>query len=244
MKRYGIIGRPLAQSPSKDYFEEYFAKHSIDAVFQKYELKNLKNFRTFLKKEKLSGLLVTLPFKEEAYTLADSVNIPSLQASNILSIFHEEERIHIEAYNTDYLAFKDDLLSLNPDFTKPALIIGHGGAAKAVAYALWLLGISSDFVSRGMIISGRAESVLSTEKLSTYGLIVNATPLGMGSLQNQAPDINYNAVSPLCIAYDLVYNPEKTLFLSKCEEAGCRIHNGKNMLMRIYKMALETWKIH
>lgn len=243
MRRFGIIGNPLAQSPSTIFFEDYFHKNNIDAEFIAYELNALDNFESFLKSEGMEGLLVTIPFKEKAFALAHSHDLEELQAANMLDISHSDGKCLMRAYNTDFLAFQQDLLSVNSDVAGKALILGNGGASKAVAYALHNIGIQYDIISRIHFEGEKKWQNLDAIELKNYAIIINTTPLGMSPLEHEFLPLNYSKLKPSTIAYDLVYKPEKTLFLEKCEDAGCIIRNGKQMLMRIYDLALEKWNL-
>ena len=227
MRRFGIIGNPLTQSPSGIFFEEYFHKNNIDAEFNAYELHSLDNFESFLISERIEGLLVTIPYKEKAFALAHSYGHEELQATNMLSISQSGGKCHIHAHNTDFLAFQQYLLSLNPKIDEKALILGSGGASKAVAYALDNIGIQYDIYGRVESKTGKEWQNPDTIELSKYALVINTTPLGMAPLENEFPPLDYSKLKAETIAYDLVYKPEKTLFLEKCETVGCRIRNGK-----------------
>lgn len=240
MRRFGIIGNPLVQSPSKEVFDRHFAEKGIDAGFFLYELVNLNNFRAFLLRERLEGLLVTIPFKEEVFALATEKDYPDLPATNMISIRYENDDVFIRAHNTDFIAFYDDLETLNPDKNKPALIIGNGGAAKAVAYALKAKGYSYSVWGREYV-NGKRVWQNCPAQVGELGLVINTTPLGMVSLENECPPLDYSKLSPGCIAYDLVYKPAETLFLSKCKAMQCKTANGRGMLDRVYKMAFEKW---
>lgn len=243
MKKYGIIGKPVQHSLSKEYFDEYFSQNNILAKFTLYELDDLNDFHAFLRTENLNGLLITIPFKEQIFRLPDIKDMSELAAANVISCEQQSPKSIIKAYNCDWSAFQEELLSMNPDKSKMALILGTGGAAKAVAYALKKCNIEFDMVSRQKKEKQITYKELSEKSLSEYSVIINTTPLGMFPLGNQCPDINYSQIEVGSIAFDLIYNPEKTLFLKKCQENECHILNGKGMVLKVYKKALEIWNL-
>ncbi len=242
MRRFGIIGNPLAQSPSKEVFDAHFSKTGVDAEFHIYELENLNDFRAFLFRERPEGLLVTIPYKEEVFAMAAEKDHPDLLATNMISIRYENDDVFIRAHNTDFTAFFEDLETLSPDMSKPALIIGDGGAAKAVVYALKAKGYSYSVWGR-KDENGKRVWQDCPAHVGELGLVINTTPLGMAPLENECPPLDYTKLTPGCIAYDLVYKPAETLFLLKCKAMQCKTANGRGMLDRVYRMAMDMWKL-
>ena len=243
MKKYGIIGKPVQHSLSKAFFDKYFIQNKILAKFTVYELDNVNDFQKFLKTEKLNGLLITIPYKEQVFQLSDIQNMPDLSAANVISFNQHENSSIIKAFNCDWSAFQEELLSMNPDKSKSALILGTGGAAKAVAYALKKCNMKFDIASRQKNDNLITYKELFTKSLCKYSVIINTTPLGMYPNENQCPDIDYSQIEVGTIAFDLIYKPEKTLFLKKCLENKCYIQNGRGMVLKVYQKALDIWDL-
>lgn len=242
MQEYGLIGRPLAHSFSPRFFARFFAQQGIEAYYKAHELQSVHELPELLAQHpKLIGLNVTMPYKEEVlkYCHHLSPEVEDLQAANVLYIHHESEGIRIEAYNSDVLGFR---LSLEPMLmgrsVRTAMILGTGGAARAVGYALRQLGIRYQYVSRspsGADCVGYDEA---SQLLPSVELVINASPVGYDL--SQAPTLDYSTIGPQHICYDLIYNPEETRFLSLAKRQGAITKNGQEMLER---QALEAWRI-
>lgn len=239
MKRFGLIGFPLTHSFSQKYFTEKFTQEHIDAVYDKYPIASIDAFPALLKKHPdLSGLNVTIPHKETVMRYLDKKSdiVSAVGACNCIAI----GKGTLVGHNTDVTGFRnslDEWLSVVP---RKALILGTGGAAKAVYYVLAQLKIACRFVSRKPSNRALSYEQLTPAIMSEYKLIVNTTPLGMFPHIVEAPPIPYETLQPEHALYDLIYNPAKTLFLQKGEQAGARIKNGMDMLII---QAEESWKI-
>ncbi|HET9057909.1 MAG TPA: shikimate dehydrogenase [Chitinophagaceae bacterium] len=241
MNVFGLIGYPLTHSFSKNYFTEKFQKEGIrDCVYENFPIENIRYLTDLLQNHPdLKGLNVTIPYKEQVIPFLDERDeiVEATGACNCIKIDNGK----LKGFNTDVTGFENSLKkNLQPHHTK-ALILGKGGAAKAVAYVLQKLGIDYVFVSRrkedGNTISYHQ---LTIEFLQTHLLLINTTPLGMFPKTEDCPDIAYDYLTPQHHLYDLVYNPAKTLFLQKGEEKGSTIQNGYEMLLL---QAEESWKI-
>lgn len=242
MQEYGLIGRPLSHSFSPRFFARFFAEQGIDACYKAHELQSIEELPELLDRQpQLIGLNVTMPYKEEVlqYCHFISPEVSDLQAANVLYIQRTSEGIYLEAYNSDVLGFR---LSLEPLLlgrsVRSALVLGTGGAARAVAYALCQLGISYRYVSRspsGADCVGYDEA---SQLLPSVELVINASPVGYDL--SQAPTLDYSTIGPQHICYDLIYNPEETRFLSLAKAQGALTKNGQEMLER---QALEAWRI-
>lgn len=241
MKLYGLLGKTLKHSFSKSYFTEKFAREHInDHRYDNFELESIGQLPQLLKQHPdLCGLNVTIPYKEEVIPFLDVQNdmVQKIRACNCIKII--DGKLH--GYNTDVIGFRQSLErgGLKPGHKK-ALVLGTGGAAKAVQYALESLGIDCTIVSRT-----KKEDVLSYEELDKdimqqHQVIVNTSPVGMYPKVNEAPQIPYSLITPDHYLFDLTYNPEKTLFLQRGEEQGATICNGHEMLIL---QAEESWRI-
>lgn len=241
MKVYGLIGYPLGHSFSQKYFTEKFEQLGITGcIYKVFPLKDINSFSELLKNSPdLCGLNVTIPHKQNIIPfLTDITHLPEgMNACNCIAIKDGKLR----GYNTDVLGFEQSLSEHLKPHHKKALILGNGGAADAVKYVLQKLGIDYKVVSRQLHNSSHLTySDLNEVIISEYKLIINTTPLGTYPQTDECPYIPYQYVSPQHYLFDLVYNPEKTLFLQKGEQEGAIIKNGYDMLVI---QAEESWKI-
>ena len=241
MKLYGLVGYPLTHSFSKKYFTEKFQQEGIhDCVYENFPLETIGQLKDLLQNQSgLQGLNVTIPYKEQVIPFLNEMNdvVKATGACNCIKI----EGGKLKGFNTDVIGFEKSLTKFLQPYHIKALIFGTGGAAKAVEYVLQKLGIDYLFVSRK---KGTDKTIsyheLKVEILQEYLLLINTTPLGMYPKVDDCPDIAYNYLTPQHHLFDLVYNPEKTLFLQKGEGQGATIQNGYEMLLL---QAEESWRI-
>ncbi len=230
MKQFGLIGLPLEHSFSKEYFTKKFERENIpDCLFQNFPLQDLSEFPALLRNyPDLRGLAVTIPYKEKilAYADAASGEVEQIGAANCISIRNGI----CTAYNTDITGFRQSLCRFLDNNPLPALVLGTGGAAKAIGFVLRTLDVPYLQVSRQQQNGSITYSAISPALLSSYPLIINCTPLGMFPHTESAPPIPYQWLTPANRLFDLVYNPAKTRFMEHGEAAGCRICNGLEML--------------
>jgi len=239
MKQFGLIGKTLGHSFSKSYFEDKFRKEHIqNASYDNFPLKSVEEFKTLIKKNSFSGINVTIPYKVSIIPLLDELSeeVQSIGAVNTIQ-FKDDKLI---GYNTDYIGFHNSIKPFLENTMEQALILGTGGASKAIVYALEKIGIKCLCVSRSP-----KENQLNYEELNEFVLkhhllIVNTTPLGTSPNINECPDIPYQYITENHLLVDLVYNPAETLFLKKGKEKRATILNGKSMLVH---QAEEAWKI-
>jgi|SRR5665213_1801171 len=242
MKIYGLIGNPLSHSFSKKYFSERFSNEHIEnCEYRNFEIKDLQKEIPVLKRDPLiSGLNVTIPYKSEIFSFLDTIPevCKEINACNCIKITDGKW----EGFNTDITGFEKSFVGrLQPHHTK-ALILGTGGSSKAVAYVLKKLNIEFLVVSRKKeTLPGIINyELLSPALIREYTVIINTTPAGMYPNVDEYPKIAYENVTPKHYFFDLIYNPSKTLFLSKAEAMGADIKNGESMLAI---QAEESWKI-
>ncbi len=243
MKLYGLIGYPLSHSFSKKYFTERFAAASVtDCQYENFPIATIGQVEVLLKNNPhLQGFNITIPYKEQIIPYLHGMNevVRATGACNCIKI--EDNKFY--GYNTDTIGFEQTLKKkLKPSHRK-ALVLGTGGAAKAVSYVLSTLNIEPLSVSRGKgsaITNSITYEALTEDIIRAHTLIINTTPLGMFPEINQAPPIPYELLSPEHYLYDLIYNPGKTLFLQKGESMGAAVENGFDMLII---QAEESWKI-
>jgi shikimate dehydrogenase len=240
MKLFGLLGKTLKHSFSKSYFTQKFAEENRTGYrYENFELESISQLPQLIEQHpELCGLNVTIPYKEEVIPFLHVQNeiVQKIKACNCIKI--TDGKLH--GFNTDVIGFKQSLeKGLKPQHQK-ALVLGTGGAAKAVHYALELLGIDFTIISRT-----KKEGILSYEELNKeimqeHLLIINTSPVGMFPKVDEAPQIPYEFITPGHYLFDLVYNPEKTQFLQKGEERGALICNGYEMLVL---QAEESWRI-
>ena len=244
MKLYGLIGYPLSHSFSAPYFTRKFEQLGLgDHVYRNFPLERIEDFTELLKREPdLNGLNVTIPYKESVMLYLDAIAPEASEIGAVNTICFTQEGI--SGHNTDWIGFKDSLEPLLSFFhEKPsALILGTGGASKAVAYALGQLEISWIKISRRRAKDLLHYDDLSDELLSNTHLIVNTTPLGMTPDVDVCPPLNYDIISEYHLLYDLVYNPAQTLFLRNGESRGAQTKNGLDMLHLQAEAAWALWQ--
>ncbi len=223
MLHFGIIGNPLGHSQSKVYFDRRFAAEAIDASFTEYPLNRIEEVRPLL--NLLDGMNVTSPFKQQIIPYLDGLD-PVAQAIGAVNVV-----CHGIGYNTDWYGivhtFRPALL---PD-DRHALVLGTGGAARAVGYGLQQLGLSVRYVSRDPNRGDLTYSGLNADIMNECTVIANATPLGMSPHLDEAPAIPYELVTPRHLLFDCIYNPSETLFLRLARQHGSRTLNGRQMFL-------------
>ena len=238
---YGLIGYPLGHSFSQRFFNDKFRTENINAEYRNFEIPHIEMITDILKIEGISGLNVTIPYKEKIIPYLDEIdnNAQNIGAVNVVKIRHIGNSIITKGFNSDIIGFHDSIYPFIKKGSK-ALILGTGGASKAVAYSLERLGIEYRFVSRRKNDSTLTYKELSDSDIIEHKIIINATPLGMYPSVETCPDIPYNAITAEHLCYDLVYNPQETKFLKLAKAKGATTKNGMEMLEL---QALSAWKI-
>jgi Shikimate 5-dehydrogenase len=244
-KKYGLIGFPLGHSFSKIYFNRKFSSEGIDAEYVNFEINNVKDLKSVLRENPdLCGLNVTLPYKMDVIPLLDSIteNARNIGAVNVIKfkkgLFG---KLQLEGHNSDITGFKQSVEPMLNETHKKALILGTGGASKAVFHGLKQLGIESTFVSREKEGSFLTYNELTENMMAEYTVIVNTTPLGMYPNSDCCPDIPYKGLTPNHFLCDLIYNPDETLFMRKGKEYGAEVKNGLEMLLLQAFISWEIW---
>ena len=240
-KKFVLIGKDISYSFSKKYFTEKFAQDLYeDCSYENFDILNIEDFPSILKNNpNLKGLNVTIPYKESIIPYLDTVSDKAFQigAVNVISF---TKKGNLKGYNSDWFGFKKSLEPLLQAHHKKALILGTGGAAKAVAFALEQLGITYSFVSREANPNTIDYSLINATTFDNHQIIINCTPVGTSPNTKEFPPMPYTYFSNQHIAFDLIYNPEETEFLKKAKKQGAIIKNGYEML--IYQ-AEKAWKI-
>lgn len=245
MRKFGLIGYPLSHSFSKKFFTEKFIAEGIkNAAYELYPIEHIDLFSALISDDpELCGINVTIPYKVKVLPFLDEMDEASTQigAVNCISIERDENgNRHLKGYNTDAYGFEESLKPMLGEAHHRALVFGDGGAAKAIKYVLGKLGIDFLVVTR----SPSETSILYTEvdeaMLKQYTILINTTPLGMSPSYDTRPEIPYQYLTDQHIAYDLVYNPEETLFLKEVRLHGGKTKNGLEML---HLQAIRSWEI-
>ena len=240
MRLFGLIGYPLTHSFSKKYFTEKFGREGLsDCRYELFAIASITDLRNVLDQNpNLAGLNVTIPYKEQVLPFIDEKDdvVKTIKACNCIVIKNGK----LKGYNTDVEGFERSFKRpLQPHHTK-ALVLGTGGAAKAVEFVLKKLGIRFRNVSRKPSINNFSYEQLTSSIITDHTIIINTTPLGLYPGINEAPPIPYETLTPRHYLFDLVYNPAKTIFLQKGEQKGAIIKNGYEMLVI---QAEESWRI-
>ena len=240
---YGLIGKKLSHSFSADFFNKKFAEEGIDATYHLLPLETIKDFPGLLQSNpEIKGLNVTIPYKEEVipYLTELSEEAREIGAVNVIKFIEEKNNLKLVGYNSDCIGFRDSLQPLLRKDIEKALILGTGGASKAVSYVLNNLGIDFKFVSRTPKEGQLTYEDLDKQIMKDHLLIINTTPLGMFPDIKSCAPVPYEELTERHICYDLVYNPGETEFLKRSAKYGAITKNGLEML---HLQALAAWNI-
>ncbi|MDR0546220.1 MAG: shikimate dehydrogenase [Dysgonamonadaceae bacterium] len=247
MDQYGLIGNPLKHSFSQGFFNDKFAAENIDAEYVNFEIPKIEELTAIIKNNpRLKGLNVTIPYKEKVIPLLDrlSENAQLIGAVNVIKIERGKKgKPLLTGYNSDIIGFKNSIEPLLQTRHTKALILGTGGSAKAIFYGLKQLGVVGTYVSRTKTAENiLTYSELNEEVMNTNTVIVNCTPVGMFPNIDNCPDIPYHLVSKEHLLYDLLYNPNETLFMKKGKEQKATVKNGLEMLLLQAFASWDFWK--
>ena len=246
MKKYGLIGYPLSHSFSADYFNRKFKNENIvDVEYQLFPLPNIELFNKLIFENKdLFGLNVTIPYKKSIIKYLDFLDegAKKIAAVNTIKIIHKSDGIKLVGYNTDAPAFEQSISKIKNIRKKKALILGTGGAANAIEFVLKKMNINYVFVSRHL----KAKNIIfysdiNKQIIEEYKFIINATPVGMFPDVDKYPDIPYDFIGKDHVLFDLIYNPNETLFLKFGGENGALVFNGFEMLKLQAKLSWFIW---
>lgn len=241
MEKYGLIGFPLGHSFSKSFFNEKFQNEGIDAEYINFEIKGIDELPEVLATNpELRGLNVTIPYKEKVLSFLDyiSVEARAIGAVNVIRVDHKGDDVVLKGYNSDVIGFTKSIEPLLETFHRKALILGTGGASKAINYGLKSLGLETVLVSRFERPGTIQYKDITPDVVKEYNVIVNCTPSGMFPHYDECPDLPYEALDNHNLLYDLIYNPDETLFMKKGRERGAQTKNGLEMLLL---QAFASW---
>lgn len=246
MQRYGLIGFPLSHSFSAGFFAEKFKNENInDVIYENFSIDSIEKIEEIIAKyPDLQGLNVTIPYKELIIPYLDELDKTAMEVeavNTIKFIRNEGEKTRLKGYNTDVYGVKGALEPYISCHHKRALILGTGGASKAVSYIFHKLNVTCDLVSRRKTENiFKTYDELTAEDIADYQIIINTTPLGMYPNIDALPDIPYDGINKNHILFDVIYNPEETKFLAKGKAMGATTINGLAMLKF---QAEKSWKI-
>ncbi|SDB20759.1 shikimate dehydrogenase [Flavobacteriaceae bacterium MAR_2010_188] len=242
MPEFGLVGKNISYSFSKGYFAEKFKKMNLPYTYENFDLQQISDIKNILSSNpELIGFNVTIPYKEEILPFLNQIDETAkrIGAVNTVKVSRSGE---LKGYNTDTYGFKKSLKPLLKPNHKTALILGTGGASKAVAHTLKQLNISYDYVSRTANKKSKfLYSDLTEQIIHSYSIIINCTPIGTFPDVNNCPDIPYEGLTENHILYDLVYNPPVTKFLACGEMKGAQVINGSEMLQFQAEKAWHIW---
>ncbi len=244
MDKYGLIGYPLKHSFSIGYFNNKFKDESIDAEYINFEIPSIKDLKNILKDNpNLKGLNVTIPYKEQVIPYLDSLsaNAKEIGAVNVIKFIRNKGKLKLVGYNSDIIGFKQSIEPMLTEFHKKALILGTGGSSKAVYHGLKQLGVGATFVSRENGKDSLKYEDINEQIMTDHTVIVNCTPIGMYPNSIKCPDIPYELLTPQHLLYDLIYNPDETLFMEKGKKQGATVKNGLEMLLLQAFVSWEFW---
>ena len=246
MKKYGLLGYPLGHSFSRNYFNQKFEAEKIDAEYLNFEIPEIKEIKNVIKENpELNGLNVTIPYKEQVIPYLDDLDEDArlIGAVNVIKFSKGLfGKVKLKGYNSDIIGFKQSIEPLLKEHHRKALILGTGGASKAVFQGLKQLGVAPTFVSRKAKEFCITYEEITPKTMEQYTVIVNTTPLGMYPNVNACPDIPYDLLTSDHLLYDLLYNPDETLFMRKGKEKGAVVKNGLEMLLLQAFAAWEIWQ--
>ena len=239
MRKFGLIGYPLSHSFSQKYFTEKFQQLGItDCRYELYPIEDIAGVKALLQDPELCGLNVTIPYKQLVipYLMGMNPVVQEIGACNCIKIVNGVTT----GYNTDVVGFEESLVRKLQPYHNRALILGTGGASKAVEYVLRKLHIGYKYVSRNAGEGMLSYEQVDEEVIYSHTLIINTTPLGMYPKVEVCPPLPYEAIGAQHYLFDLVYNPDRTLFLQNGEQRGAAVENGYDMLIG---QAEESWRI-
>lgn len=244
MDKYGLIGHPLGHSFSRSYFNEKFENENIYAEYINFDIPDIDDLPEVLASNpELRGLNVTIPYKQKVISFLDSISpeARAIGAVNVIRVTHKGNTTKLKGYNSDVIGFTKSIEPLLEKNHKKALILGTGGASKAIDYGLRSLGLETVFVSRYERPDTIQYERITPDVVKEYNVIINCTPVGMFPHTDECPLLPYEAMDEHNILYDLLYNPDETLFMYKGRKQGATVKNGLEMLLLQAFASWEFW---
>lgn len=241
MRKFGLVGKNISYSFSRSYFSEKFQKEGVAATYENFDLQDIKEFPAVLKQNpELAGLNVTIPYKQAVLPFLDQLD-PVAKTIGAVNTIKFSKNGMLKGYNTDYYGFSEALQPYLKNKHKKALILGTGGASKAIVYALNALDITTQYVSRTASENAIAYADLDTDLLNEHLLLVNCTPLGTFPNTSEYPNIPIELLGEHHLVFDLIYNPPLSRLLELAKSRGATVLNGQNMLKFQAEKAWEIW---
>lgn len=248
MSKFGLIGKNISYSFSKTYFTEKFETENLLHSYENFDIPSIESFPNIISETPdLKGLSVTIPYKETVIPLLDDLDAEAQKIGAVNTIKISElsndsmESKHLTGYNTDHYGFRKSLEGFLPLQKKTALILGTGGASKAIAFALENLGFDFKFVSRNKTLNNLTYSEIDKSIIESHLLIINCTPLGTFPNIDNCPPIPYQFLKTKHLLFDLIYNPAETEFLKRGKLKGTKTSNGLKMLELQAEKAWVIW---
>jgi shikimate dehydrogenase len=241
MKNFGLLGKNIDYSFSRGYFKDKFETNKLDCSYNNFDLEKIEDFESLKTSDiKITGLNVTIPYKQVVIPYLDAIDSEAQEIGAVNTIKIENGKL--TGYNTDHYGFQQSLKPHLKPHHKKALILGTGGASKAIAFALKKLGIYFEYVSRTQShnVKYNYES-LATSGIENYQIIINCTPLGTFPDIHKCPEIPYEHLTSKHLLFDLIYNPEETLFLKQGNAKNATTLNGLEMLRLQAEKSWELW---
>ena len=240
---FGLLGKDIDYSFSRAYFAEKFQKEKLHhCSYENFDLADLSDFKRVLQTPHLKGMNVTIPYKQEVMPFLDNLDEVSKAIGAVNTIVFNKDGT-TTGYNTDYIGFQNSITPMVTTEIKAALVLGTGGASKAVVYALHKMGIETQYVSRKKGINNLTYEELTVAKMEKHKLIVNCTPLGTHPNILQKPNLNYDQLTSAHVLFDLIYNPTETAFMKAGKKAGASVGNGENMLVGQAEASWRLWNM-
>lgn len=245
MDKYGLIGYPLGHSFSVTYFNQRFADEGTDAEYINFEIADIANLGEILEATpELRGLNVTIPYKEKVIGYLDYISPEAREigAVNVIKVEHKGTDVKLKGYNSDVIGFTRSIEPMLERYHKKALILGTGGASKAIHFGLRSLGLETKFVSRTRKDGAICYDDVTPEVIKEYNVVVNCTPVGMFPHDDKFPPLPYEAMDSHTLLYDLIYNPDETMFMRLGAERRATVKNGLEMLLLQAFASWEFWQ--
>lgn len=241
-----MIGYPLGHSFSKAFFNQKFEDEGLDAEYENYEITTIESLTEIVDTTpELKGLNVTIPYKRQVMDYLDTVSPEAARvgAVNVIRIKRQEKKTILKGYNSDVIGFAQSIEPMLEKYHKKALILGTGGASNAVDFVLKNLGLQTQKVSRTKKDNAIEYKDVTAETVEEYNVIVNCTPCGMYPNTEECPMLPYEAINGRNILYDLIYNPDNTLFMKKGIQQGATVKNGLEMLLLQAFASWDFWNM-
>lgn len=244
-KQYGIIGHPLAHSYSPTFFNEKFAQKGIKSEYKAFDIASIQAFPTIVQEHPLMrGFNVTIPYKQAVMPYLNEIdaNAADIGAVNVVKVEEKDGKPYLTGYNSDWYGFTRSLQPLLKPWHTKALVLGTGGASKAIIYALTQLGIEYKLASRTPREGQFSYQDITPAVMQEYTIIINTTPVGTFPNTKECPNIPYEYITDRHLVFDLIYNPIRTLFLQQAEMKGATIRNGWEMFVYQALRSYQIWE--